>query len=134
MKKGLLAAAAAVSLLLTGCGLGGDVSRVEVKKWEPSEIYSDEDINDAIDTVKDYFKDNFDGCTLLTLSYTDDKEEFAEWAEQKEADEAIVLYSSFYVSRNGGDGSLNQDYTYEGWNWILTRDKGDAWRHADHGY
>lgn len=126
-------------LVLTGCSTkskGGNIEHVRTHDWKPSEIYSDDDIETAFQTVKDYFGREFDGCTLTDLSYPGDTcvDEFKEWAEQYNADEAIVILSSFDVDSSGGDGSLNPDSTYEDWNWILIRNDGEDWVHADHGY
>ena len=37
-----------------------------------------------------------------------------------------MLLSSFHVDESGGDGSLNANYTYESWSWILVRANGGA--------
>lgn len=126
-------------IILAGCsgkGNGGSVDNVQIHDWKPSELYSDEDIEEAFQTVKDYFGDEFNGCTLTDLSYPGDNcvDEFKEWAEQYNADEAIVIVSSFDVDSSGGDGSLEPDSTYEDWNWILTRNEGGDWVNVDHGY
>ena len=120
---------------LVACG-GGKVDNVEVPDWKPSEIYTDTEIEAAIKTVKEYFKKEFDGCTLTKVGYVGDTfaDEFAARAEQYNADEAIILYSSFDVDSSGGDGSLNPNSTYDDWQWILIRNVNGEWRHADHGY
>ena len=120
---------------LAACG-GGKVDNVRVADWKPSEIYTDGDIEAAIQTVKEYFKQEFDGCTLTKIGYVGDTfaDEFAKRAQQYNADEAIILYSSFDVDSSGGDGSLNPNSTYDNWQWILVRNANGAWRHADHGY
>lgn len=128
-----------MALLLTACGgknSGGNIDSVHVPDWKPSKIYSDDDIEAAFQTVKDYFKSEFDGCTLTRLYYPGDTyaDEFNAWAEQYAADEAIVLLSSFNVDSSGGDGSFEPDSTYEDWNWILIRSNSGAWEHVDHGY
>ena len=126
----------AMLFLLTACAHGGNIENVEIPDWKPSEIYTDAEIEAAFNTVKDYFSGEFDGCTLTKLYYPGDifADEFSEWATQYEADEAIVIYSDFDVDSSGGDGSLNPNSTYENWKWILVRDTGGTWKHADHGY
>ena len=57
-----------MTLALAGCG-GGNIDNVQIPDWKPSEIYSDSDIEAAFQTVKDYFGNEFDGCTLTKLSY-----------------------------------------------------------------
>lgn len=124
-----------LAFTLVGCSKG-NVDNVKIADWEASEIYSDEDIQSAITVVKEYFKSEFEGCTLTSIRYPGDRSanEFNEWAEQYEADEAIVLYSSFDVDASGGDGSLNPNSTYNNWKWILTRNINGSWEHKTHGY
>jgi len=59
---------------------------------------------------------------------------FTEWAEECEADEAIVLYSSFDTDASGGDGSLEPNTTYDDFQWILVRDNGGTWEVKTYGY
>lgn len=124
-----------ILLMLTACD-GGNAAHVKVLDWEPSEIYTDSDIESAVQTVKDYFRKEFDGCTLTEIEYAGDSVSLseAEYAKRYHADEVIVLYSSFDVDASGGDGSLNPNETYDGWLWILVREKGGTWKHVDHGY
>lgn len=130
----LLFALMAVSLF-AACG-GGSVDNVEIPDWKPSELYTDDEIEAAFQTVKDYFAEEFDGCTLTELSYPGDTyaDEFQEWAAQYDADEAIIIMSSFDVASSGADASLNPGSAYEDWQWILIRNQGGNWEHADHGY
>lgn len=128
----LLCGALAVYLRIRS---GGEASQVSIVPVE-SGIYSEEDIQAAADTVIQYFQREFEGCTLTELRYAGDEAagQFAEWAEQYQADEAIVLLSAFDVDASGGDGSLNPNSTYEGWQWILGRNAGGEWEHFTHGY
>ncbi|AMJ41429.1 Copper amine oxidase N-terminal domain-containing protein [[Clostridium] propionicum DSM 1682] len=113
---------------------GGNVKNVEIKSVK-SNIFSENDIESAINTVIAYFKAEFSGCTLTEIVYAgDDKQEFAYLASQYNADEVIVLVSSFDVDSSGGDGSLTPNSTYSDWKWILVRDRGGQWKHFDHGY
>ena len=136
MKK-IVALCLALMLVLSmgGCSKG-NVNNVSIIDWKSSEIYSDEDIQSAITVVKDYFKSEFEGCTLTSINYPGDSSagEFNRWAEQYKADEAIVLYSSFDVDASGGDGSLNPNSTYNNWKWVLTRSENGSWEHKTHGY
>lgn len=124
-----------ILLALAACG-GGRTADVEIPDWKPSEIYTDDEIEAAFQTVKDYFAQEFDGCTLTKLYYPGDgfADEFGDWAAQYKAEEAVVLYSSFDVDSSGGDGSLEANSTYEDWKWVLIRDAGGEWEHATHGY
>ena len=101
-----------------------------------SEIYSADDINSAVDTIEKEFDANWNGCTLTEIYYAGDDycTDFQEFADRNNADEVIVLLSSFDVDSSGGEGSLNPNSTYNNWNWILVRTKGGKWQHIDHGY
>lgn len=83
-----------------------------------SKIYSQEDISSAISTITEEFKNEWSGCTLTEIYYAGDdvSAEYQDWADRHNADEVIVLLSSFYVDSSGGDGSLNSDSTYDNWN------------------
>ena len=81
---------------LSACG--GDISRVNTHNVN-SEIYSQEDINAAIDTIKKEFMMNWGGCTLTEIYYAgdDSSKDHQDWADRNNADEVIVLLSSFDV-------------------------------------
>ena len=125
-----------LTALLTLCACGGDVSKVNISIPEKSDLYTTKEIEDAIDTAMDYFKKEFDGCTLTEIAYAGDERcnGYAEWAQRIGGDEVIVLVSSFEVDASGGDGSLNPNSTYTKWMWILAREEGGKWQHVDHGY
>jgi hypothetical protein len=113
----------------------GDVSSVK-RTVTTSEVYSQQDINGAMDIVVNYFKKNFKGCTLTNLWYEESVSVpvSEDWAKQYNADECIILFSSFDVDSSGGDGSLNPNDTYSNWQWILVRDKSSTWELKDWGY
>jgi hypothetical protein len=124
----------ALVLSFTACGQGNVVN--VVINNQPSGIYSDSDIDAAVNCALGYFKDNFTGCCLLEIGYAGDgtREACKAWPQQYGVDEVIILESSFEVDANGGDGSLNPNSTYENWQWILGRSKDGTWKHLTHGY
>ena len=128
----LLPLCAAMLLTLAACGSVKNVRTEEVA----SELYSQKDIDSAIGVIKKEFVQNWDGCTLTEISYAGDdvSEKYPEWAERNDADEVIVLTSSFDVAEQGASPSLDPGNTYTRWMWILVRSNGGAWRHVDHGY
>ncbi len=105
-----------------------------------SEIYSEKDINAAVQVIIKEFDHSWNGCTLTSISYAGDERTQAEseyylnTRKIYSEDELIVLTSSFDVDETGGDGSLNPNSTYDGWSWILVRNAGGRWKHVDHGY
>ena len=138
MKKKMLALLLLLTFLAAGFGftsqMYGDVSKVQ-RNMGQSEIYSEKDIQDAMEVTEAYFRKNFAGCQLLELTYDAKyRPEEMEWEETYGVDQVILLTSSFYVKPNGGDGSLNPDDTYYGWKWILARNEQGKWEHRDHGY
>ena len=98
--------------------------------------YSEKEIRAAMRVAVRYFEKEFDGCTLLSIYYDESKVKDAEpeWAAQYDADEAIVLLSSFHVDSGGGDGSLNANSDYTDWQWILVRSNGGNWELKTWGY
>ncbi len=124
-------------LCMTACGRSdnGDAKNVKIIPAD-SEIYTDEEIADAVDTAIDYFEKEFEGCTLTEITYIGDEKNvgFRDWADRNNAEDVIVLISSFDVDSSGGDGSLNANSTYKNWNWILVRNDHGQWEHVDHGY
>ena len=134
MKK-VLAFILAASLLLALCGCAGNVKDAVIVPVK-SDIYTEKEIDDAVKTAINYFAREFSGCTLKEIQYIGDgaKDRFDEWAEQYDADDAIILTSTFDVDASGGDGSLNPNSTYTNWQWILVRDGKSNWRHVTHGY
>ena len=114
---------------------GGDVSSVQRIIGESS-LYSREEIEEMMEVVEKTFRREFKGCALTELEYDEElsKKQSGDWAEQCQADEAVVLTSSFDVDGSGGDGSLNPNSTYSRWLWVLTRNEGGDWQLRTWGY
>lgn len=123
-------------LLSLRLNMGRDINNV--KRTIPhSDIFSEQDISEAMDLVEKQFNSGFRGCTLTDLWYDEDTSISSsdEWAAQYHKDEAIVLLSNFNVDSSGGDGSLNPNSTYTNWQWILVRNKGsNTWEIGTWGY
>ena len=124
---------------LNACGnipaIYGDSSDAMTSEYS-SDVHSKEDIEAAIEAAKNYFDKEFEGCKLLTITYGGDDllDSHTDSTESGKKEDVIVLESTFYVSPDGGDGSLNQDYVYTGWKWIIVKDADGNWVHKDHGY
>ena len=101
-----------------------------------SSIYTDDEIESAIKVIKADFKKDWKGCTLKKIAYLGDErlKDYREFADRNNYTDVLVLTSDFYVAPTGADGSLNADSTYRDFKWILVRNKGEAWKHVDHGY
>ena len=124
-----------VLLSLTLLGLSSCGEKVKTRDV-PSELFSQSDISSAMAVIEKEFKKGWRGCTLKEIYYAGDEltRKFADYPARYDADEVIVLLSSFHVDSSGRSPSLNPDFTYNDWNWILVRNEGEAWRHVDHGY
>lgn len=129
-------------LSLTACENAGITDHVAVDPGS-SVRFSQDEIESAAERVKDKFKD-FKGCELTNLWYDEEhSDSFIKGylrggkgsLNGATAENTIVLLSSFKVDASGGDGSLNPNSTYEGWNWILIREsESGEWKVDDWGY
>ena len=128
MGKTIPALALALLILLSGCG---KVSGVD-ETIGPSAIYTEREIQSAMDVVKRQFSTGFEGCTLLELWYDEEVslKQADEWAEQYQAKEAIVLLSNFYVTKNPTFSPMS---TIKNWSWVLVRSHG-GWELKTSGY
>ena len=117
-----------ILLLLQGCSNGGDVSKIQID-YGQSSIYSREDMDSAIQKIKEEFK-TWKGAKLLSVSYTDDKR--AE-EELSYCSECIVVESVDHSpKKDSGAGNPDQDYT--GWQWYLARSGKEDWELLTWGY
>lgn len=106
--------------------------------------FSENEINDAINCIKNKFRDDFKGCKLTELWY-DEKESNSliegyltngkGSVNGVKAENVIALKCNFYVGSLGGDGSLNSNSTYSNFSWTLIRDsKTGNWKVDEYGY
>nr|WP_326184791.1 hypothetical protein [uncultured Oscillibacter sp.] len=134
--KRVLYLMALVFFTLALAGRGGEKISGSDIEIGPSDDYTEAEITAAMDIVQEHFENTFEGCTLTALRYDEDEvgDMEAEWAEQYDADQAIVLLSDFETDQRGGDGSLNPNDTYANWQWILVRTDGGEWSLKTMGY
>ena len=122
-------------LTLSACIKSGDAKDVKINQIS-SELYTQDEISDALNIAINYFEKEFEGCTLKEIEYIGDDENagYQEFAERNNSQDVMVFVSTFDVDSSGGDGSLNPNSTYENWKWILVRNADGKWEHVDHGY
>lgn len=96
-----------------------------------SDIYSHQDMNEAIDMIKEQFY-SWDGCKLYSISYTGDSfcQRELEYCNTlaKEGviyDECIIFRMQFRSPVFGG-GAWNANFKYD-WSWYLARTEGGKW-------
>lgn len=118
-----------IVLGLSGCG----ITFLAWKNVGDSKIFSKEDIEEAMDIVCEEIKKS-EGYVLLELKYEEDfcKKQMKYYMKQYSADEAIVLRSKFFVSKET-EGTLEKGEIAK-WSWIITRNIGEEWELKDAGY
>ena len=135
-KKILILILALLILALAGVSFlnrGGDVRNVERITAE-STLYTQEEIDAAMDIAIKTFSQGFEGCKLLTVAY-DEEETLAEIQRQRERHgelKLMVLVSSFHAGENA-EGGFERNMTYSGWKWILQYGD-EGWKMINWGY
>ena len=132
------------SLMLTTLFVGcGDTTPSNVKiDYGNSSIYTKEDMNEAIETIKEEFN-KWEGCELHSLSYVSDDcnnmDNIAWMNDLKKAknieevfSQCIMFKSSFHSPKKGG-GAWEADTEYT-WSWWLARSEGGKWKLMNWGY
>ena len=125
----------ALILSLFMLGSGGNVKNVVIHEVS-SDIYSQEEISAATQTVLSEFARSWSGCTLTEIGYAGDEavSRHQDYLSRYNASDVIVLLSTFNVDGSGGDGSLEPNSTYKNWSWVLVRPGGGSWQLVDQGY
>lgn len=116
-------------------GSGGNVKNVVIHEVS-SDIYSQEEISAATQTVLSEFARSWSGCTLTEIGYVGDEAvgRHQDYLSRYNASDVIVLLSTFNVDGSGGDGSLKSNSTCKNWSWVLVRPSGGSWQLVDQGY
>ena len=130
-------------LIVTLVGCKNAVTTNVKIDYGTSAIYTKEDMDSAIDTIKETFK-SFEGCELYTLSYSSDDvcrdEENIAWMNDLERandnkqifTQCIMFDSSFRSPKKGGGAwEPNEEYTLS---WWLARSEGGEWKLMTYGY
>lgn len=114
-------------LLMAAVSCGGDVSEVEIAGYS-SEIYTDSDIEAAMDTAISYFKSNYPDGKLKKISYGGDDmlDEYKDQAQRYNADEVIVLIHD-YLEYDPDNPAVYWRF-YRDRRWVLVRNKNGKWR------
>ena len=112
--------------------IGGDISQVERIIGE-SEIFTESEINDMMDSVTRYFR-FFPECTLSELSYDEEFSLRESDNRNAKAGEYAVILSTFHTHETPPDGSFEPNFTYRGWTWTLKRTIFGGWKIISFGY
>ena len=105
-----------------------------------SELYTQEERNDAVLLIKDKFA-TFDGCELHSIRYAGDEavnEENLTWlnslAEGAEFTQVAEFLSDFHSPVEEGPYAWEIDMEYKDYQWWLARKKDGAWKLVSWGY
>lgn len=140
MKKRFILILIIIFVLILSIGyrsinIKGNVRNAKITIGE-SDIYSKEEIQDAINIVLERFE-SFP-AKLIRLWYDEEKslEESEDWKIQYDAHEAIVLYSDFktYIGNQAINQGFNSNQEYKNWKWILTKNNNESWELKTMGY
>ena len=125
---------------LTGCSL-----LINPKiDYGNSNVYSKEEMDDAIKIIKKEFFNSFMGSELKNIRYVSDDKcgvDELEWlnvlAEDNDSKEhfteCMLFLSDFHSSKNGR-GDLEADYEYTDWQWWLARSENGKWKLVTNGW
>ena len=126
------------------CGLiGCEKDSVSEVDYGTSSIYSEDDMNEAIELVKDEFV-TWEGCELQSISYSSDEEcnsDNISWLNElaqannmsDEFTQCMMLVSDFHTSENA-PVQWNADTDYEDFQWWLARTDNGEWKLISWGY
>lgn len=145
MKKIVLVLMLAVCILgLVGCkNKTADGVKID---YGNSKIYTKEDMDEAIELIKDEFS-TWKGCELHSIAYSSDEEcntaENIAWMEElAEANDiqgnftqCIMFKSDYHSPKDEKDaGAWNPDSEYTDWQWWLARAEDGDWKLLTFGY
>lgn len=126
---------------LIGCG-NKTVSEANID-YGTSSIYTEEDMNAAIELIKREFK-TWDGCELHSIAYSSDDEcnksniawmnDLEAANDAKETFTQCIMFQSSFHSPKEASGGLNADEEYTGWQWWLARSERGQWKLMAWGY
>lgn len=140
-KKIVIVLCLVLAVSLVSCGRT-NMSKVKID-YGTSSIYSKEDMDSAIDLIKNEFSE-WEGCELHSISYSSDEEcneeniawmnDLANWQTPDSAfTQCIMFYSDFHSPKHGG-GAWNANREYTDWQWWLARMDNGRWYLLTWGY
>lgn len=140
-KKGLLILLIGCLCIMIGC-LHNNMFGVKIN-YGISQIYSQEDMDQAIALIKEEFK-TWNGCQLHSISYSSDaqcNEDNIAWMNELASanhlsgdyTQCIMFKSDFHTSLYAGE-AWEPDSEYTDWQWWLARKDNDQWDLLTWGY
>lgn len=139
MKKTICLVLAALLSVTALAACGGKASPEVSVDYGTSELYSQADMDSAMDRIRKEFS-SWKGCELHSLRYAGDEcmsEENLSWmvdlGDGESFTECIEFLSDFHSPVKGGD-AWEPDHEYTNWQWWLARTEGGEWQLMTWGY
>lgn len=116
-------------------GETGNIDNLKVTLGN-SDLYTKEELQSAVDYILGKFQVDFTDCVMTELNYDEafSVSQSKVWADQYNADEAIVFTCTFNTTENYQELVMEPGQVCEGYNWILTRNEGEDWTLQTWGY
>ena len=133
---------AVCALQLVGCGeKPSEGAKID---YGTSSLYTKEEMDEAVELIKELFDSEYDGCELHSITYGGDSEcnaENIDWLndiekarDNEEHFTKCIMFKSNWHSPKVGYGSFEDDKEYTGWQWWLGRSEDGDWKFIDCGY
>lgn len=116
-------------------GEPGNIDNLKVTLGS-SDLYTKKELQSAVDYILGKFQVEFVDCVMTELNYDEafSLSQCQVWADQYDADEAIVFTCTFNTTENYQELVMEPGQVCEGYNWILTRNEGEDWTLQTWGY
>lgn len=108
-----------------------------VVEYGQSKLYSKEDMDEAVDILKEEFKE-FNGCQLHEIFYISDEcseDKLIELNEQGNSyAQCMVFGTSFHSPKFSVKDGWDKDVEYTDWQWIFVKDVSGTWQLVSYGH
>lgn len=127
-----------IIVFIGGCSRGR-VSDVKIDLGK-SEIYSQEDLQDAVDVIISEIGGWSSVKEVYSVSYCGDESASSQLeyckslSEDREYTKCVVFESSFRTTDSAGSDGFNENSLYDGWKWYLAKTDGGQWELVTWGY
>lgn len=107
-----------------------------VKNITKSNIYKEDELNEAMDALIQYFEEKFVGVNLINVSYVGDenKADIEIYKKEYAVDNLIILNTTFNTESTIGDIPFDINSEYKDYPWIMVKNEEGKWVVRSWGY
>lgn len=107
-----------------------------VKNITKSNIYKEDELNEAMDALIQYFEEKFVGVNLIKVSYVGDenKADIEIYKKEYAVDNLIILNTTFNTESTIGDIPFDINSEYKDYPWIMVKNEEGKWVVRSWGY